>query len=142
VEQYWKKFSGPLLDRIDIRVPVFPPGNPQNAEQRFALENTSTEALRIGIARAVCIQRRRQGMYNSALPAEDVSRFCALTSDAENALCEASLMYGFSSRSAASCRKIARTIADMAGSEAIGMEHIQEAVFFRKNEGGMSFDFL
>jgi magnesium chelatase family protein len=141
VEQYWKKFSGPLLDRIDIRVPVFPPGNPQSAEQKFALTDASTESLRNDIARAVAAQRRRQGVYNSALLAEGVSRYCALSPDAENTLAEAAIMYGFSSRSTASCRKIARTIADMAGNETISIEHIREAVFFRKNDGGMSYGY-
>jgi magnesium chelatase family protein len=143
IDQYWKKLSGPLLDRIDIRIPVFPPGGERSAEPRFAaraeISPQSVESLRAGIGRAVRAQKKRQGKYNNVLLPEEIDSMCALAGDARETLCEAALLYGFSSRSVTSCKKIARTIADIAESEVILREHVEEAVFFRKNEGGMSF---
>jgi magnesium chelatase family protein len=140
IEQYWKKLSGPLLDRIDIRVPVFPHG--QFSDERYAPKEYSTESLRNGIALAASVQRERQKAYNAALSPEEADKVCVLSDDAYNALEEAALMYGFSSRSVSLCRKIARTIADMEQSETIQKVHIEEAVFFRKNEGGVSLGMM
>jgi magnesium chelatase family protein len=140
VEQYWKKLSGPLLDRIDMRIPVFPQG--QFSDERYAQKEYSTESLREGIARATAIQRGRQRAYNGALTPEEITAFCPLTDGANDALEKAALLYGFTSRSVALCKKIARTIADMEQSAVIGKEHIEEAVFFRKNEGGVSFGMI
>ncbi|GMO47081.1 MAG: YifB family Mg chelatase-like AAA ATPase [Treponemataceae bacterium] len=137
IEQYWKKLSGPLLDRIDIRIPVFPRLSAHGAkESRYAVQDASTESLREGIARAIRAQTKRQGKYNSALLPEDLDAACPLTDDARKTLEDAALLYGFSSRSVSSCKKTARTIADIAESGLIQREHIEEAVFFRKNEGG------
>jgi magnesium chelatase family protein len=137
VEQYWKKFAGPLLDRMDIRIPVFSQPNGQDSD-RYA-GSVSTGDLRAGIAAAVFIQRQRQGKYNSVLQPEEISRYCPLTAAAENELNDAALLYGFSPRGVSACKKLARTIADIAGNESVDAEHIREAVSFRKNEGGMSF---
>jgi magnesium chelatase family protein len=135
VEQYWKKFSAPLLDRIDLRVPVFPP------EDSLAAGSVTTAALREGIAQAVGIQRQRQQKRNHFLLPEEIHRYCVTDNNADKALSEALAEYGFSSRGVASCLKLGRTIADMAGRAKISAEDIQEAVGFRKNEGGLSFQF-
>jgi magnesium chelatase family protein len=140
VEQYWKKFSGPLLDRIDIRAPVFHPQDRGEKEPRYSAGTMGTAELRRDIARAAAAQRSRQGGYNGAMGPEDIRRHCALDRDAADALEEACLLYGFSSRGASSCRKVARTIADMAGSPVITRDHIAEAVFFRKSEGALAYD--
>ena len=65
VEQYWKKFSGPLLDRIDIRVQVSSSKAKDDDGKRFSLEE-----LRLGVAKAVTIQRDRQGKKNAKLSPE------------------------------------------------------------------------
>ena len=59
--------------------------------------------------------------------------------DAQKLLDNAVEKYAFSPRGVASCLKIARTIADMEGLEEIKAEHVQEAVLYRKNTGGMEF---
>jgi magnesium chelatase family protein len=137
VEQYWRKFSAPLLDRIDLRVPVFPSesaGHPGPA-------STTTSELRVDIARAVATQRRRQGKRNRFLLPEEVGSYCILTSGVEAFLDHAGIEYGFSARGRVACTKIARTIADMAGNDTITMPHMEEAVLFRKSDGVLSFDF-
>ena len=133
VEQYWKHFSGPLLDRIDMRIHV---DSPCKTEKSHV---SSTSQLRQKIAVAVKIQRERQGKRNSRLLPDEISGFCRLSSDAQKLLDNAVEKYGFSPRGVASCLKIARTIADMEGQEEINPEYIQEAVLYRKNSGGMDF---
>jgi magnesium chelatase family protein len=137
VELYWKKFSAPLLDRIDMRIHV---------DQNFSEEESSrksyartTEELRKQIAEATTIQRKRQGKNNAKLQASELSTFCRQDPAAEDFLHKSVCRYGFSPRAAASCLKIARTIADMAGSEVICKSHIEEAVSYRKNGGGPDF---
>jgi magnesium chelatase family protein len=137
VEQYWKKISAPLLDRIDIRVPVFP-------EEGKNLQNASpatTGNLREAIGRAVEVQRRRQQKRNRLLLPEEIRQYCVTDSDADRRLSDAAAEYGFSPRGVASCLKLARTIADMAGRAKINADDIQEAVGLRKNEGGLAYNF-
>ncbi|MBO4731283.1 MAG: YifB family Mg chelatase-like AAA ATPase [Spirochaetaceae bacterium] len=141
VEFYWKKFSAPLLDRVDIRIPVF--NNSESVSDSdsnySAYNNISTEELRQNIARAVKTQRQRQGKMNALLSPEEVRKFISLDENCGELLEQACFEENFSARGMCSIKKLARTIADMAGSEVILPEHIKEAVFFRKNTGGLDF---
>ena len=141
VEFYWKKFSAPLLDRVDIRIPVF--NNSESVSDSdsnySAYNNISTEELRQDIARAVKTQRQRQGKMNALLSPEEVRKIIRLDNDCETLLEQACLEENFSARGMCSIKKLARTIADMAGIKDILPEHIEEAVFFRKNTGGLDF---
>ncbi|MBO5137777.1 MAG: YifB family Mg chelatase-like AAA ATPase [Spirochaetaceae bacterium] len=135
VEQYWKKFSAPLLDRIDIRVPVF------QSEQAAQKKSQTTFELRKEIAVATEIQRKRQSKKNSQLLPEEIFSICKLEPEAEKQFAIAIKEQNFSPRAVSSCMKLARTIADMSGNKEITAAAIQEAVFYRKNEGGLSFCF-
>lgn len=131
IEQYWKKFSAPLLDRVDLR--VFVENNSDGdaeAEKRPGLE--TTDEIRRGVAEAVKAQRKRQGIKNAKLGPQEVLDFCPVDSDGQEILNSAILRFGFSPRAVSSCIKVARTIADIAGSKDIKSEHITEAVEFRK----------
>ena len=141
VEFYWKKFSAPLLDRVDIRIPVFNNSDSvSESDAKYSRYNSiSTEELRQDIARAVKTQRQRQGKMNALLSPEEVRKIIRLDKDCEDLLEESCLEENFSARGMCSIKKLARTIADMAGNEDILPEHIQEAVFFRKNTGGLDF---
>ena len=134
VEMYWKRFSAPLLDRIDIRVPVFLP-------EKDAGFCDTTENLRKEIARATYIQRKRQGKKNAYLLPEEINTYCELSKDGQELLSEAAGQNPFSPRAVASCLKLGRTIADMAGEEKISVKAIEEAIHYRKNEGGVSMCF-
>ncbi len=134
VEQFWRKFSAPLLDRIDIRVPVVVPAEGSTG-------STPTEELRPAIARAVEIQRRRQGKPNAQLLPEEIPEICNFTATAQQVLGRAVQQEGFSPRAVTSCLKVARTIADMVNSPVIEEEFMLEAVQFRRNEGGMAICF-
>ncbi len=140
VEMYWKKFSGPLLDRIDIRVKV--EGNSGNNRTGEMNENSadilplSTKELRKKIACGIKIQRSRQGFKNAMMKPDDILKFCSLSKDADGYLKKESEVLEFSPRAIASCLKVARTIADMEESDDIKLVHIKEAVVLRKCEGG------
>lgn len=130
IEQYWKKFSAPLLDRIDLRIFVENNSKSKEPEERPGL--TTTEEIRTGIARAISIQRKRQGIRNGKLTPQEIAENCKIDSDTKNVLDNAIERYGFSPRAISSCLKVSRTIADLQGEEKIAPEHMTEAINFRK----------
>ena len=131
VEQYWRKFSAPLLDRIDLRVQT----ETSVKKDSESKKGISTHELRKDIARAVLIQRNRQGKRNALLSPSEIAEFCRCTPEATLYLDEKSRLFEFSSRSVSGCLKVARTITDMKQKEIIGIEEMEEAVSFRKNGG-------
>lgn len=139
VEQYWKKFSAPLLDRVDLRVFVenesgTDGSNVNDSDSNLVVRNglNSTEEIRVGIARAVGIQRKRQGIRNDKLSPQEIAQYCKIDGETKKVLDNAINRYGFSPRAISSCMKVARTVADIAGEENIAPEHMAEAVEFRK----------
>lgn len=133
VEQYWKKFSAPLLDRVDLRVFV---ENESSENEDFQIETRkglqTTEDIRKGIAKAVSTQRKRQGIKNAKLEPQEVAKYCKIDFNTKKILDKAINRYGFSPRAISSCIKVSRTIADIEGAEEIKTEHMEEAVEFRK----------
>lgn len=128
IEMYWKKFSAPLLDRVDLRISVSNENNQEKSE-----ENKTTMELRKEISRAIITQRKRQGKKNSKLSPSEIAQYCKLSEETNALLSSACERYNFSPRAASSCLKTARTIADMAGSKEIQSVHMQEAIDFRKH---------
>jgi magnesium chelatase family protein len=134
IEQYWKKFSAPLLDRIELRVRVESSKNSAEIPD----EKKSTAMLRQQIASAVKIQRKR-GKKNARLSPAEVKEFCVMTNEAKNFLEDSAEKGNFSQRAISGCIKVARTIADMAEKEKIGEEEMREAVKFRFPKGAEEF---
>lgn len=138
IEQYWKKFSAPLLDRVDIRIKV----DSKNASLTLQnVKSKSTSELRIEIANAIKTQRLRQGKKNAYLNPSEISKYCSLDEKVSALLENASEKNGFSPRAVSSCIKTARTIADMKCSKNIDEESMAEAIEFRKSSGAMDFNF-
>lgn len=162
VEQYWRKFSGPLLDRIDIRVhvdgsteniTVMENSLPhpcetccdqtncencekiQNAEIDSTGERISTSQLREKIANAILIQRERQGKRNAHLAPQEILEFCKLNRDEQAFLDSAIQNKDLSQRAVSSILKLSRTIADMEQSPKIKNEHLAEAIRLRQDSG-------
>lgn len=135
VENYWKKFSGPLLDRVDIRIPVLEGVNTDFAEKAGIKSGTSTEELRQSIKKAREIQISRQGKLNANLIPEEIEFYCKLNSELQNYLDVVAEKHDFSARALHSVKKLSRTIADMNGSYEINLDHIKEAIFYRKTQG-------
>ena len=133
VELYWRKFSAPLLDRIDIRVHV--ESRPDSTAQG-STPPPDTRQLRVQVARATAAQRRRQGgKKNARLSPSEIAAWCPLPQDARLLLDEACRRSQLSPRATAACIKLARTIADMEGKEQIDEASVQEAVLYRGNGG-------
>ena len=126
---YWKKFSGPLLDRVDIRIPVV------SQEEG---ESVSSEELRKKIAVAVLAQRTRQGKKNVHLSPQEILDFCSLDAKSSAFLEGESNRRDFSQRAVSGCLKLARTIADLEGEKDIKLEHLKEAVSFRQDSGPLT----
>jgi len=136
VEQYWRKFSGPLLDRVDIRVSVS--SNSDTSENNlFENESISTENLRIEIANAIKIQRDRQGKRNAYLTPQEILEYCQIEKSDKELLENAVSKNDFSQRAVSGILKLSRTIADMENSEKIRTCHLEEAISYRENVGAL-----
>ena len=131
VEQYWKKISAPLLDRMDLRIQV---DRQSTGDERSPCP--STEELRTGIARATKAQRKR-GKKNAKLTPAEVKEWCVMTSEAKEILDRVAEAEEFSPRAVSSCMKLSRTIADMAGEDEISADSMTQATSFRKAQGAM-----
>ena len=133
IERYRRKISGPLLDRIDIHIEV-PPARYSEIVSEDASENSASIGERIALARAV--QARRFAGHptvftNSEMSSRLTRRFCRLDAQSADLLKAATGRLGLSARSYTKVLKVARTIADLAGDEAIGARHVAEAIQYR-----------
>ena len=129
VARYRGKISGPLLDRIDIHLEV--PAVPQEDLLRQAAGEASG-AVRERVATAHQVQIQRQGKSNSRLGTREIDRWCRPQAAAEGLLRQAISRLNLSARAYHRVLKLARTIADLAGSEAIAVTHVAEAIQYRK----------
>ncbi len=127
IQQYLGKISGPLLDRIDIHVEV--PAVPYQ-ELRGSTTSESSAEIRVRVAAARAVQQAR-GYYNSRIPGRAIRKICALDDAGERTLEMAVRRLGLSARAHDRILKVARTIADIGGSEAVLAKHVAEAVQYR-----------
>jgi magnesium chelatase family protein len=125
VARYQGKLSGPLLDRIDLQVEVLA-ARPEEMLAAPEGEQSATVAARVAAARGV--QTLRQGMPNAMLEAGRIDEICVLDEAVANFLRMAAQRLGWSGRRLHRCMKVARTIADLAGSERIATLHLAEAL--------------
>jgi magnesium chelatase family protein len=129
VARYRGKLSGPLLDRIDLHIEVnsLPAQELLNAP---AGESTAAIAQRSLAARERALQR--QACTNAALQGQAIDQHAPLEPAALVLLQKAAARLGWSGRSTHRSLKVARTIADLAGSERIGPAHVAEAIQYRR----------
>ena len=155
VEQYWKKLTAPLIDRIDLRIPVFPP-------QSYRLPKNpcySTADMRRIIAASDTLQKERYAVYAlrhekngntgclppGRLPAGEplsyknvhitpavLPALCPLTDEAERIFSRNAEKKELSGRGSHAILKIARTVADLAQEDTIAECHIEEAIRLRE----------
>ena len=132
IARYRGRLSGPLLDRIDMHVEMTEVGYADIAG-RSAGEPSAAVRERVNAARARQRERyREEGVaFNAQLSGEQVNRFCPLEKEAEALLKRAFTAMNLSARAYGRVRKVARTIADVEGAEAIGARHIAEAIQYR-----------
>lgn len=130
VLRYRSRISGPLLDRIDLRIEV-PSLPPEALWTTQAGEASSVVRARVTAARER--QLTRAGCANARLGPAGIARDCRLPPDARALLEQAVTHLGLSARSHDRILKVARTIADLAGSVHIAAPHLAEAVGYRKS---------
>lgn len=129
VARYQNRLSGPLLDRIDltVEVPVLPPAILSAAADG---ETSAVVAARVAAARDRAIAR--QGCANGQLGAAQLDAHLGMAPEAETMLHRASARLAWSARSFHRVLRIARTIADLAGSDVVTSQHVSEAIQWRR----------
>ncbi|MBW3630382.1 MAG: YifB family Mg chelatase-like AAA ATPase [Gemmatimonadetes bacterium] len=133
VQRYLARVSGPLLDRIDLHVEVPAVRYRELTDQRTG---EPSEAIRARVAAARDRQRARfagrRGLYaNAHMRAREIREFCRVGEASDALLKTAITRLGFSARAYHRVLKIARTIADLAGSDQIATPHVAEAIQYR-----------
>lgn len=135
IARYMGRISGPLLDRIDIRLEVSAVPVRQIAES--APEEPSS-VIRARVQAARDVQRKRyanEGVRcNAELSARQMEIFCPMDESCRDVIVRACERYHLSMRAVSRVTKVARTIADLAGQERIAREHVLEALRFRSDE--------
>ncbi len=127
IQRYLSKLSGPLLDRIDLHIEV--PAVPYK-ELRGKDTGVSSAEMRERIEQARAIQQGR-GFYNSRIPSRLLRKLCALDDAGERTLEMAVRRMGLSVRAHDRILKVARTVADLDGRDAVLAKHLAEAVQYR-----------
>lgn len=131
VARYRGRISGPLLDRIDIQIEV--PRLPASALATSSTGPTLTSAeARALVERARQRQIERSGAPNQALGPGEIQRFCHLDPAGVRLMEQALSRLGLSARAYHRVLKVARTIADLDGNEAIQLPHLSEAIGYRR----------
>lgn len=128
MQRYRARISGPLLDRIDIHVEV-PTVSHDKLQEEPAGE--PSRVLREAVDAARQRQLERQGCLNKDLAVQAMDRHCALAPAARNLLHRAMDRLGLSARAYHRVIRLARTVADLAGEDAISETHIGEAIQLR-----------
>ncbi len=133
IERYQKKISGPILDRIDIQIPV-------SREKYEKLKSTTVSGpspleMRATIATTRNIQLARfkdtKLTTNSEMGPKEIHKYCILTADAEEMMKKIVTAHNLSGRGYHKILKLSRTIADIAHSDIIDVSHVAEATSYR-----------
>jgi magnesium chelatase family protein len=135
IDKYQKKLSGPILDRIDLHLPV------NEVDHARILENKAARApespiIRERVEKAYKIQRGRLGSarFNSSMSNKEIRELARLSKPAKDLLDIAATKLGISARAYIRTTKVARTIADLAGDAEISPHHISEALQHRSQD--------
>ena len=132
IQKYLKKISGPLLDRIDLKINV---ERVKFLELASHTEEESSEEIKKRVDQARKIQQERfagtKVRTNAKMTSKMINEFCKLDSESEELMKLAFDKYHISARGYTRILKVARTIADLDGSKDIKINHITEALAYR-----------
>lgn len=132
VEKYVSRISGPMLDRMDLHIEV-PSVDFDAMRRRETPESSAVVKARVDAARAIQSKRfaGTEVSCNSHMTPPMVGTFCTLDETGEQLLRAAFARMGLTARSHDRILRVARTIADLDGSEQIAAEHLAEAIQYR-----------
>ncbi|HUD26607.1 MAG TPA: YifB family Mg chelatase-like AAA ATPase, partial [Burkholderiaceae bacterium] len=130
VARYQDRLSGPLLDRIDMRVEV---SSLSDDELTSMPDGEPTRYIAERVERAYEVAMERQGKRNDELPSADIERISHPTGPVKQLLHAASTRLGWSARAYHRVLKVARTIADLSGADQLAPEHVGEAIQYRRS---------
>ena len=132
IEKYLSKLSGPLLDRIDIQIPI------QSVEYETIHDKTkapiSSEELYAKVTQACALQQQRFGtdtIHNATMSSDLIEIHCKVSDEAEQLVKRAFNRLHLSMRGYHKLLKVARTIADLDNQEVIQADHIKESIIYR-----------
>lgn len=135
IDKYLKKLSGPLLDRIDLKIDV---DRVEFVDLRSESQEESSETIKERVNRARKIQLERfkgEGIVcNANMKSYHIKKYCEIDMITESLLQLAFDRFKMSARGYTRILKVARTIADLEGSKDITKEHIMEAISYRTIE--------
>jgi magnesium chelatase family protein len=129
IARYRGRISGPLADRIDIKLEV---PAPREAELIAPVAGESSGTIKNRVEKAREAQLARQGKPNALLGTREIDRHCATDKDGDQLLRHALARLLLSARAYHRVLRVARSIADLAGKSAITAEHIAEAIQYRR----------
>ncbi len=136
IRKYLERVSGPLLDRFDIEIELPSVSYDEISGKAEEGEPSSTIRERVNKAREFANQRLARGgdesgILNANMTVDMLHRYCVPTEDASQLMRQAFETLGLSARGHDRILRVARTIADLDGSEEIQSEHIAEAIMYR-----------
>ena len=133
LERYRRKLSGPIMDRIDMKITMEKVGYD---ELTGGSKGLTTKEMRIQVEEALRFAAHRgQMMFNSEIPDHDLDKYCRLGKEEAKFMSRAYDAFSMSPRGCNRTLKVARTIADLGASECIKTEHLAEALGYRLQEG-------
>ena len=131
IARYQSKISGPILDRIDLHIPVNNIENRQLFQTEKQQQGESNQQISRRVIDARAIQMRRQGIINARLDNQTLKKVCPLNQQQQNFLDQAINSYNLTARGFHRLLKIARSIADLSAIEVPDIPQYQEALSYR-----------
>ena len=133
IQKYLGKVSGPLLDRIDLHIDVDDVNYEELNNKDSFEEKSEVVKERVNKARKIQLERYKNSNHfsNAKMTTGEMRKYCVLDDESSNLMKEAFEKLKLSARAYTRILKVARTIADLEGSENIKLEHLAEAISYR-----------